>query len=396
MWGIKSRTGARRARHMVLGVEALDIKVLPAGAVGPPLGPYLAAASTLPKVTSLQTIVDPHFAVNDFLSNQIGSSVNGVQQVAEAQGASQSNLVANQALSQSFVHSVLSRQDTYTLLGLAITATGGELSGVYSATGPIVANALLTGSAHGGPNAPRKIPGLGLVNAITHNRSFPNGQTSAFFYALHNAVDRQVYSLSAEQSDLVTEGVSQFLSQVSTLDQAGTFNPVVPPPAVPLPKGRLTGTLYVSLGTVRELASVNPSQSGLPLPIVGNFEGRIDVGFVLDRAGDFGIALTARGPLTGAPPGVTSANVIVGDIRIEVSNAPNISDLNGVSTVEGLNQGANLSGGSETPRWQNGVSSFGASVGYGSGLEYGTGVEYTQVIPLGNAYALIPEFPKQS
>jgi len=45
---------------------------------------------------------------------------------------------------------------------------------------------------------------------------------------------------------------------------------------------------------------------------------------------------------------------------------------------------------------QNGVSTFGASVGYGAGLEYGTGVEYTQVIPLGNAYALIPEYPKQS
>ena len=147
---------------------------------------------------------------------------------------------------------------------------------------------------------------------------------------------------------------------------------------------------------MRELASVNPALSGLPLPVVGNFEGRIDVGFVLDRAGDFGIALTARGPLTGAPPGVTSANEIAGDIRIEVSNAQNISDLNGLSTVEGLNQGASLSGDVETSRLQNGVSTFGASVGYGAGLEYGTGIEYTQVIPLGNAYALIPEFPKQS
>ncbi len=396
MWGFSSRTGARRVRRMVLGVEGLDIKVLPTGAVGPPLGPYLAAATTLPKVTSLQTIVDPHFAVNTFLSGQLGSAVNGVQQEAEVQGASQSNLVANQVLSQSFVHSVLGRQDTFTLLGLAVSATGGELSGVYSETGPIISNALLTGSAHGGPNAPRRIPGLGLVNAITHNRSFPSGQTSAFFYALHNAVDRQVYSLSAAQSDTVADGLSQFLSQVNSLEQAGTFNPAVPPPAVPLPRGRLNGTLYVSLGAVRELASVSPSQSGLPLPVVGNFEGRIDVGFVLDRAGDFGIALTARGPLTGAPPGVTSANVIAGDIRVEVSNAPNISDLSGVSTVEGLNQGANLSGGAETSRLQNGVSTFGASVGYGSGLEYGTGVEFTQVIPLGNAYALIPEFPKQS
>jgi len=381
---------------MALGVEGLDIKVLPAGAVGPPLGPYLAAATSLPKVTSLQTIVDPHFAVNTFLSGQLGSAVNGVQQEAELQGAAENNLVANQVVSQPFVHSVLSRQDTYTLLGLAVSATGGALSGVYSATGPILANALLTGSSHAGPNAPRKIPGLGLVNAIVHNRNFPNAQTSAFFYELHVAVDRQVFSLSDAQANLVSQGFDQFLNQVSALDQAGTFNPAVPPPAVPLPKGQLNGTLYVSLGAVRELASVDPTQSGLPLPVVGNFEGRIDVGFVLDRAGDFGIALTARGPLTGAPRGVTSANEIAGDIRIEVSNAPNISDLNGLSTVEGLNQGASLSGGSETSRLQNGVSTFGASVGYGAGLEYGTGVEYTQVIPLGNEYALIPEFPKQS
>ena len=142
MWGYNSRTGARPARRMALGVEGLDIKVLPTGAVGPPLGPYLAAATSLPKVTSLQTIVDPHFAINDFLSGQLGSAVNGVQQQAELQGAAENNLVANQVVSQPFIHAVLSRQDTYTLLGLAVSATDGALSGVYSATGPILANAL--------------------------------------------------------------------------------------------------------------------------------------------------------------------------------------------------------------------------------------------------------------
>src|SRR5208337_5040040 len=97
-----------------------------------------------------------------------------------------------------------------------------------------------------------------------------------------------------------------FLNQVTALDQAGTFNPAVPPPAVPLPKGQLNGTLYVSLGAVRELASVNPALSGLPLPVVGNFEGRIDVGFVLDLAGDFVIGLTDRGTPSGTPPGGNS------------------------------------------------------------------------------------------
>jgi len=392
MWGYNSRTGARPARRMTMGIERLDIKALP-GAVGPPLGPYLAAASVLPKVTSLQAIVDPHFAINGFLSTQLGSAVNGVQQEADIRGASENNLVANQVVSNPFIHSVIGRKDTYTLLGQAVNATGGVLSGVYSATGPILANALLTGSTHAGPNAPRAIPGLGLVGALAHDHNFPNAQTSAWYYQLHIAVEREVYSLSATQATLVSQGLTEFLNQVSALDQAGAFNPAVPPPAVQLPRGRLNGTLYVSLGAVRNLASVAPPLSGLQLPVVGNFDGRIDVGFVLDRAGNFGIAFTARGPLTGAPPGVTSLNEIAGDIRIEVSNGQNISNLNGLSTVEGLNQGASLSGDVETSKLPNRVSTFGASIGYGAGLEYGTGVEYTQVIPLGNEFALIPEYP---
>jgi hypothetical protein len=395
MWGHDSRTGARPARRMELRVERLDLRVNP-GAVGPPLGPYLAGATSLPRTTTASVTVDPHIAINNFLSAQLGSQVNGVQQQAEVQNAAENSLVTNQVVSQPFIHAVLGAQDTYTLLGQVVSATGGEFSTVYSATGPIVSNALLTGSAHGGPNAPLRIPGLRLVSVLAHNHNFPNSHTSLLLYEMHVAVDRQVFALSAAQSTLVSQGITQFLNEVTTLDQTGAFNPSVPPPAVPLPKGQLYGTLYVSLGAVRELAAVNPAISGLQLPTAGNFEGRIDVGFVLDKHGNFGIALTARGPLFGAPPGVTSANMIAGDVRVEVSNAPNISDLNGLSTVEGLNQGAAYSGGVETSRLANGVSTLGASVGYGAGLEYGTGIEYTTVIPLGNAYALIPEYPATS
>jgi hypothetical protein len=405
MWGYTSRTGARRARRITLGVESLDIKILPSAAVGPHLGPYLAGGTSLPKVTTLQSIVDPHYAIPDFLSVQLGSVINGVQQQSDAQGAPETNLVANQVVSQNFIHSILSAQDTYTLLGQAVSSTESSspvsandetLSNVYSVTGPILVNALLTSSFHAGPNAPEKVPGLGLVNALIHNRAFPTKHLGALLYELHIAAERQVLSLSAAQASLVSQGVSQFFNQVNALNQAGTFNPAVPPPAVSMPKHQLYGTLYISLGAVRELASVDPALSGLQLPVGGNFEGRIDVGFVLDKSGNFGIALTARGPLFGAPPGVVSANEVAGDIRIEVSNGQNISALNGLSTVEGLTQGAALSGGVETSRLQNGVTTFGASIGYGAGLEFGTGLEYTQVIPLGNAYALLPEYPPTS
>ncbi len=136
----------RAARRCVARVSRALISSSCPGRSGP-LGPYVAAATSLPQVTSLQSIVDPHFAVNDFLSTQLGSAVNSVQQEADLQGASENNLVANQVVSRAFIHSVLSVQNTYTLLGSAVSATDGELSSVYSATGPILTNRLLTGSS---------------------------------------------------------------------------------------------------------------------------------------------------------------------------------------------------------------------------------------------------------
>ena len=200
MRGSRSRRERRQRQRIAPSIEGLANRELPsAGAVGPPLGPYLAPATSLPKVSIPPTIVDPHVELAQFLSGQLGSSVNQVQQQADLQGASQNALVVNEVASQPFIHAVLSRQDTYTLLGLAVSATGGSLSDVYSATGPLVANALQTGSPHGGPNAPRRIPGLRLVTALPHNHNFPNHHTSSLLYELHVAVDRQVFSLSARR-----------------------------------------------------------------------------------------------------------------------------------------------------------------------------------------------------
>ena len=122
-------------------------------------------------------------------------------------------------------------------------------------------------------------------------------------------------TLSSEQQALLSAGYAQFVANVDALNATGTFQPTTPPPATTLPKGALTGTIEVSLGTFRGLSSVFPSQSGLPLPGIGNFDGRIDLGFVIDRDGNFGLAITVRGPLSGVPKGVASSNVIGGDIR---------------------------------------------------------------------------------
>ena len=161
MWDNQSRTEARPRRRLTPGVECLDVKDLPS-AIGPPLGPYQAPATTIPRVFTPPTIVDPHDEINLFLSGELGSGVNSIQQQGEILESSQTNLVANQVVSQTFIHSVLSRQDTYTLLGQTVSETSGSLSAVYSATAPLVVNALQTGSSHAGPNAPGVFPGSGL------------------------------------------------------------------------------------------------------------------------------------------------------------------------------------------------------------------------------------------
>ena len=67
--------------------------------------------------------------------------------------------------------------------------------------------------------------------------------------------------------------------------------------------------------------------------------------------------------------------------------------MNGRRSTEGLTQGSPASGGLEAARYDSGIVTFAASTGYGAGFEFGTGTAYTQVIPLGNVYALVPEFP---
>ncbi len=139
-------------------------------------------------------------------------------------------------------------------------------------------------------------------------------------------------------------GVSSFEQNVAALNEAGTFTPSVPPPAVTLPRRQLRGTIEVSLGALRIPVSADASQTGLQIPNVGNFPGRIDVGYVFDRHGNFGVMLTARGPLSGVPQKVATTNLVDGDIQVEVSNATNISALNGYRAVRSVEPGCRALG----------------------------------------------------
>jgi hypothetical protein len=144
---------------------------------------------------------------------------------------------------------------------------------------------------------------------------------------------------------------------------------------------------------VTSLLDVNPAVNGLALPALGNFPGRLDVGYVFDRSGNYGLMLTLRGPLQNANPVPTPVDVASGDIRVEVSNAPNISSLTGQRVVEGVDVGSGDSSDLGLSEYAGGITTFSASAGNGFGLEYGTGVGYSTVIPLGNVYAPIPASP---
>ena len=121
----------------------------------------------------------------------------------------------------------------------------------------------------------------------------------------HIAVESQVLSLS-DQQQARFGGIRAIPGECGGMNASGTFQPSTPPPAAKLPHGPLNGTVEVSLGSFRVLNSVAASQTGLPLPGIGNFEGRIDLGFVIDRSGNFGLAITLRGPISDAPKGVAS------------------------------------------------------------------------------------------
>lgn len=269
----------------------------------------------------------------------------------------------------------------------------GQLSDVYASTASLLSDALRTATPRTSPTTPHSVPGLRLVGAFNRNHNLPNGSTNALLRVLHLAVDRQVFNLNSTQQTAVMSGLAQFQSTVSSLAQAGAFTPATPVLAPTLPSGPLNGTMEVTVGAFRNLADVAPGLNGLQLPNIANFPGRIDSGFAVDRFGNFGLVLTARGPLGSAPTGNASPDLIGGDVQIEVSNAPNLAALGGQRTVEGVNQGTALSAALATSSNAAGVSTFATSVGYGSGFEFGTGLAYTQVIPLGNVYSLIPSAP---
>jgi hypothetical protein len=276
----------------------------------------------------------------------------------------------------------------------ASTISIGTFASTYAATGPIELQILNAGVQQAAPNAPSTVPGLRLAPYLLHHDPFPTKSTGqALANALRLAVQRNVFTLDSAQTSAVSAGVAQFAAGVQSMITAGSFTPSVPLKPAALPSKSLSGTLELSIGAVRRLFDVAPSISGLNLPSLGNFEGRLDVGYVVDRSGNYGIMLSLRGPLENANPKPTPVDVTSGDVNVEVSNAKNINQLTGQTVIEGVQVGSGTASGLSSSSYGNGISTFSASAGNGFGFEYGTGAGYSVVIPLGNVYALIPSAP---
>jgi hypothetical protein len=275
-----------------------------------------------------------------------------------------------------------------------ITLLSGELSTAYAATGPLLAQSLLTGQHRRGPNTPQVVRGLRMARYLANPRLFPNNLQGQYLRLMRVAVERNAFAPTAEQAAGIAAGLDAFIEEVALLQAQGEFTPEVPPatPPDPVAGPPLNGTLVVSAGAVRDLYNVAPGIDGLPL-LGLNFPGRLDTGFVIAPNGDYGLILTARGPLQDAPAGYNS-DLIGGDVRVEVSDAPNLAALGGLRLEEGTFVGTVLSGAISASRTPGGSRILGASAGYGTGLEFGTGYAYTKVIPLGNLNALIPQYPR--
>jgi hypothetical protein len=251
----------------------------------------------------------------------------------------------------------------------------------YASTGPALLSALRSGLSVGAPTALPTVPGLRLVNAFQQDPGLPRFAFAPFASSFRLAASGGLLNtLTAVQQSQVATGLGQFLNVLNNWTSASSAQLVQfagSKPASqllpPIPTTPLNGTVQVTLG------SIQPPGTNAP--------ERVDVGYIFDRAGDYGLVLSARGPLSTTVPNPPPNPVVAGDVQVEVSNAASLTQLSGWWPVEGVTEGSVLSGGLATTN-QGGVTTFAASAGYGLGLEYGLGVQYTTVIPLGNVNAL--------
>lgn len=474
----KPGRGARSGRRAAFDLEHLDARTLLSAGFGPHLGHFIEpapshAALRLPLVLPALH-VDAHRAINREILAVFGPGLDRIERNVELNNNSAQAALAQLVLAQPTVHSVMSNNDTFTLLGqpwlndifstqllgtdqnttvnltlpkkdhiLALgdptifqvlpgdpapnggtfnlgfvvtvpaidvvfnpdgtftatvplsqipvaaqqsttnTQNVNNLVEIYSSTGPQLQALFQSNIAKGAPTGLPTVPGLRLAGALLQNGNFSNAGLNRYFRMMRFAVLKQLLQPNDAQRQGFNTSVNDFLGVVDnwTAQSAAQFNAIIaaqPPgnPVPPLVVGPLNNTLAVSLGVIQQ-----------PNSIQADAPERIDVGFIFAKNGDYGIILTARGSLSTTVPNPppAPAPIVAGDIQTAVSNAANLTALNGWREVEGLAEGNVLSATiSETST--GGPATFAASAGYGGGFDFGLGVQFTKVIPLGNVF----------
>ena len=380
----------RELMSTTAGIELANHHGDSLGSYSSALGSFVSPGTGFPRLSSKGHGVDPHQAINRELVSSLGPGTKRLARQVETSGASERSRVSERILTLPFIHGILSRNDTFRLLnssGVRGLIFGDPLANSYPTTGTVLEDALRASQPSKAPSVSNDVPGLRLFNAAVTNKNLTHDHTHLFLRYLRIAADRRLFDLVGPQAEQVEDRFQQFLNTVQTLQRQGSFDVPNAPP-VTLVDGPLNGTLSVTTSVYRELLATDPVTGetrvvGFDFPKGTNFPGRIDVGWVFDRRGNYGIILTARGPLFNAIPGLNEANRVGGEVQVGVSNAAQISGLEGLKNIEALTMGSVVSG-SMTASNSSGVATFSAGAGYGAGLDFGVGANYTEVIPLGN------------
>lgn len=398
--------GNRNQRRVQLILEVLDQRELMSTSAGTQianhhgadlgsftstsLGSFVAPGTGFPRLSSQGQGVDPHQAINRELVSSLGPGTKRLARQVEFYNASERSPLSERILSLPFIHGILSRNDTFRLLnssGIRSLIFGDPLATSYPTTGRLLEEAFRAARPSKAPSVSDDVPGLRLFNDAITNKNLTHDHTHLFLRYLRIATDRRLYDLVGPQAQQVEDRFQQFLNSVQTLQRQGSFNAPNAPP-VTLVDGPLNGTLSVTTSVYRDLLAIDPLTGdsqviGFDFPQGTNFPGRIDVGWIFDRRGNYGIVLTARGPLFNAIPGQSDANRVGGEVQVESSNAETIAGVQGLKNIEALTLGSVVSG-SLSASNSSGVATFSAGAGYGAGLDFGVGASYTEVIPLGN------------
>src|SRR4051812_34060413 len=115
MAGRQPQRARKPDRRVCLEFDRLErLQLLSVGSgVHHSLGPFIAPSLIRPRVSQPVPEVDPHVAINNYMTSLLGAEIQRIQKAVENQQTSERSTLVDSVLGDSFVHATLSDQDTY-------------------------------------------------------------------------------------------------------------------------------------------------------------------------------------------------------------------------------------------------------------------------------------------